>query len=158
MTKRYKNKMHRGLNDMNWEGDDDGYEYAGPNKLRRNKIDGVIGGVCAGLGDYLGLDAIIVRIIFVLLLIFTGLPAIIYPILWICIPSDKRAPYHREYRQAKKARREARLVNSDRPARTASFRDVKSKFRSLEERMQDLERSITSKEWRLHREFRDLED
>ena len=159
MTKRYKNPIHRGLNDMNWDGNDDGYEYAGPHKLRRNKIDGVIGGVCAGLGDYLGLDAVIVRIIFVLLLIFTGLPIIVYPILWLCIPSDKRAPYIREYREARKAKRSHRETRSTAPvARTSNFRDVKSKFRSLEERLQDLERSVTSKEWRLNREFRDLEN
>lgn len=144
---------------MNWDGNDDGYEYAGPHKLRRNKIDGVIGGVCAGLGDYLGLDAVIVRIIFVLLLIFTGLPIIVYPILWLCIPSDKRAPYIREYREARKAKRSHRETRSTAPvARTSNFRDVKSKFRSLEERLQDLERSVTSKEWRLNREFRDLEN
>jgi len=116
MTKRYKNKTHRALHDMYWEGDDDGYEYSGPHKLRRNKIDGVVGGV-------------------------------------LFIPSDKRAPYKREYRQAKRARRE----NPEAPVRTANFRDVKSKYRSLETRMQDLERSVTSKEWKLRRDFRDLE-
>lgn len=164
MTKRYRNPVHRGLNDMNWEGNDDGYEYTGPHRLRRNKIDGVIGGVCAGIGDYLGLDPVIVRAIFILLFIFTGLPIIIYPILWVCIPSDKRAPYYREYREAKAARKSERksrkAARNEEPVRvrTASFRDVKSKFRSLEERLQDLERSVTSKEWRLRREFRDLEN
>jgi len=143
---------------MYWDGNDDGYEYTGPHKLRRNKIDGVIGGVCAGIGDYVGMDPVLVRIIFILLLIFTGLTIIVYPILWVCIPSDKRAPYIREYREARKARKSRRERPAEAPvARTASFRDVKSKFRSLEERLQDLERSVTSKEWRLRREFRDLE-
>lgn len=164
MTRRYKNPVHRSLHDMNWDGSYDGHEYTGPHRLRRNKIDGVIGGVCAGLGDYLGMDPVIVRVIFVLLFIFTGLPIIIYPILWLCIPSDKRAPYHREYREARKARpsRRSRARGSrddyEPVVRTSSFRDVKSKFRSLEERLQDLERSVTSKEWRLRREFRDLEN
>ena len=44
------------------------------------------------------------------------------------------------------------------PRRTASFKDVKSKYRSLETRLQDLEKSITSKEWKLRRDFRDLEN
>ncbi|NNE56903.1 MAG: PspC domain-containing protein [Hellea sp.] len=162
MTRRYKNPVHRSLHDANWDGSDDGYEYSGPHRLRRNKIDGVLGGVCAGLGDYLGMDPVIVRVIFVLLLIFTGLPIIIYPILWLCIPSDKRAPYRREYRESRRARHKARRRYREdsepvKPIRTATFRDTKSKFRSLEERMQDLERSVTSKEWRLRREFRDLE-
>ncbi len=162
MTKRYRNPVHRSLFDENWEGDDDGYEYEGPHRLRRNKIDGVFGGVCAGLADYFGTDVVIVRIITVLLFFFLLGPLVLigYFLMWIFVPKDKRAPYYREYREAKKARRKSRERRSDEEAsvvRTATFRDVKSKFRSLEERLQDLERSVTSKEWRLRREFRDLE-
>lgn len=158
MTKRYKNRVHRALNDMDWEGDNDGYQYSEPHKkLRRNKIDGVFGGVCAGIGDYIGLDPIITRIVFVLLVVFTGFPFFVYFLLWIFIPSDTRAPYRREYRETRKAKKAARATHSE-PARTTSFRDVKSKFRSLETRLQYLERSITSKEWQLRRDFRDLEN
>lgn len=124
----------------------------GPKRLRRNKIDGVFGGVCAGFGDHFGMDHLLVRILYVLSVLFLGVPLFIYFVLWIFIPSDKRAPYVREYREARRARRE----QPEAPVRTASFRDVKSKFRSLEGRLQDLERSITSKEWKLNREFRDL--
>ena len=157
MTKRYKNKAHRMLNDEYWDGSNDGYDYVGPHKLRRNKIDGVFGGVCAGIGDYAGIDATITRIIFVLLVVFTGFPLFIYFILWVFIPKDSRAPYRREYREANKARRTGHQPD-EAPVRTTSFKDVKSKFRSLETRMQDLERSITSKEWKLRRDFRDLEN
>lgn len=163
MTKRYRKTKYRSPYEDSWDGHEDRYEDIGPNRLRRNKIDGVIGGVCAGIADYYGMDPITVRFIFVLLFFFTGLPLLVYPILWVCIPSDKRAPYYREYREARRARpakRRRRNSYDDEPVvvRTSSFRDVKSKFRSLEERMQDLERSVTSKEWRLHREFRDLEN
>ncbi len=154
MTKTpYKNKTHRMLNDMYWDGSDDGYEYSGPKKLSRNKIDGMIGGVCAGIGDYIGLDHTIVRILVVLSVLFLGLPAVLYFLLWIFIPKDTRAPYAREYRQAKRAYRETPTS----PVRTTTFKDVKSKYRSLETRLQDLEQSITSKEWKLRRDFRDLE-
>ena len=152
MTKPYQTHIRRAL------GDEDSYQYSEPvNKLRRNKTDGILGGVCAGIGDYIGLDAILVRIIFVLLVVFTGFPLFIYFILWIFIPKDSRAPYRREYREARKARKTA-AERHEAPVRTTSFRDVKSKFRSLETRMQDLERSITSKEWKLRRDFRDLEN
>jgi len=166
MTKRYRNPVQRSLLDENWDGGDDGHEYIGPHRLRRNKIDGILGGVCAGIGDYLGMDPVIVRVIFIAL-VFTGLSILAYPILWLIIPSDKRAPYHREYRESRRARRKAkssgrrrsRAAYEESPVvRTSTFRDVKSKFRSLEERLQDLERSVTSKEWRLNREFRDLEN
>ena len=158
MTKRYKNKAHRMMWDESWEGDDDGYVYSEPHKkLRRNKIDGVLGGVCSGFGDYLGIDHTIMRIAFVLSVIFLGLPLFFYFLFWLFIPKDTRAPYRREYREARRARRKHRENPEEPLVRTTSFRDVKSKFRSLETRMQDLERSITSKEWKLRRDFRDLE-
>jgi len=158
-SKKYRNPVHRSLHDYNWMGDDDGYEYAGPRRFRRNTIDGVFGGVCAGVGDYIDMDPTLVRIIFVLSVIFLGFPVIIYFLFWIFTPSDKRAPYVREYRQARRAeKRRRKHPEEEAPiVRTTTFRDTKSKFRSLEVRLQDLERSITSKEWQLRRQFRDLE-
>lgn len=48
----------------------------------------VIAGVCGGLAEYLGLDYTIVRIIYVLLTIFTAFAGtIIYVILWLLIPN-----------------------------------------------------------------------
>ena len=154
MTKRYKSE-----NWNSWENvyETESYVENGHKKLRRNKIDGVLGGVCSGFGDYFGIDHTIMRIAFVLSVIFLGTTLLIYLLLWLFIPKDKRAPYRREYREARRARRKQREAPEEPLVRTASFRDVKSKFRSLETRMQDLERSITSKEWKLRRDFRDLE-
>ncbi len=163
MPRRYKNKSHRMMYDMEWDGSDDGYDYAGPHKLRRNKIDGVLGGVCSGFGDYFGIDHTVMRILFVLSVIFLGFPLLAYFILWLFIPSDKRAPYRREYREARRARRKGRGKKNDTEftpspiLQTTSFRDVQSKYRSLETRLQDLEKSVTSREWKLRRDFRDLE-
>ena len=56
------------------------------NRLYRSTSDKVIGGVAGGLGDYLNIDPVIVRIIFVLLAIFGGSGVLIYIILWIVIP------------------------------------------------------------------------
>ncbi|MEE9347571.1 MAG: PspC domain-containing protein [Robiginitomaculum sp.] len=149
MTKRYKYTEWNEWDEMP-KGSD-----GKPKRFRRNKIEGRIGGVCAGIGDYIGLDHIIVRILTVASFFLIGpLTFMIYFGLWIFVPKDKRAPYRREYREY----REARAESPDRPARTASFRDVKSKFRSLETRLADLERSITSSEWQLRRDFRDLEN
>ena len=47
-------------------------------RLTRNKVDGKLGGVCAGIADYLGWDHTMVRILTILLVIFTGLPLIAY--------------------------------------------------------------------------------
>ena len=52
-------------------------------------IDGrVLGGVCAGLGRRFGIDPWPARILFVLiLLVIPGSQLLVYPILWILMPS-----------------------------------------------------------------------
>lgn len=57
-------------------------------RLYRSVVDRVIGGVCAGIGDYLNIDTVIIRIIFVLLAIFGGGGVIIYIVLWIVLPEE----------------------------------------------------------------------
>lgn len=58
------------------------------NKLRRQ--DGIIGGVCGGLGAFYGLRPLWFRIIFLVLLLPGGLPGFIpYMILWLIIPKKR---------------------------------------------------------------------
>ncbi|MCW0482055.1 PspC domain-containing protein [Gaoshiqia sediminis] len=60
-----------------------------PEKKKLTRSDNkVIAGVLAGLGEYFELDPTIVRIIYVLLSIFTaGFPGLlIYVILWLVMP------------------------------------------------------------------------
>lgn len=47
-----------------------------------------LGGVCAGLADYLGLDPTLVRVAYLLLSVLSvGFPGtLVYIILWILIP------------------------------------------------------------------------
>lgn len=61
------------------------------NKLYRSHTDKVIGGVSGGLADYLNIDVVIIRIIFVLLALFGGGGVLIYIVLWIAIPAQ---PYN----------------------------------------------------------------
>ncbi|MDC6384749.1 PspC domain-containing protein [Flagellimonas taeanensis] len=71
--------------------DDPKRTYAEPSpkakKLYRDIDHKYIGGVCAGLEHYLGFDAIWIRIIFILLAVFTsGFGLIAYILLWILVP------------------------------------------------------------------------
>lgn len=168
MTRRYRDENDRMMWDANWDGSDDGYDYsydyAPRPPLRRNKIDGMLGGVCAGFGDWVGMDHGLVRLLFVLAVIFLGFPVFLYFLAWLFISKDNRAPYVREGRERSRAQRKAKRhgrksANRDegKPVDSTSYSDVRSKFRSLEERLQDLERSVTSHEWKLRRDFRDLE-
>lgn len=56
------------------------------NKLRRQ--DGIIAGVCGGLGRFFGLSPVWFRLLFLILLLPGGLPGLVpYVILWLVIPS-----------------------------------------------------------------------
>ena len=127
-------------------------------RLTRNTIEGKLGGVCAGIGDYLGWDHTMVRIITILLIIFTVVPLIAYFILWVLMPKDPRAPYVREWRESQSIPKGQRTAPAGTAQSSTTYSDVRSKFTSLETRLEGLERSITSKEWKLNRDFRDLED
>ena len=58
------------------------------NRLYRSNTDKVIGGVSGGLADYLSIDVVIVRVLFVLLVLFGGSGVLVYIILWIAIPAQ----------------------------------------------------------------------
>jgi phage shock protein C len=61
--------------------------------LYRSREDAMIGGVCGGLADYLGMDAILPRLFFILLAVAgAGIGALIYLLFWMIIPLDARRP------------------------------------------------------------------
>lgn len=58
-------------------------------KLRRSQSNKMIAGVCGGLAKYFALDASLIRIIYVLVTIFTAFAGVlVYIILWIVIPVE----------------------------------------------------------------------
>jgi phage shock protein C len=62
-----------------------------PRRLYRSERDRVIAGVCGGLRDYLGIDANLLRVVFVLLAIFAGGSGLlIYVVLWALVPRESR--------------------------------------------------------------------
>ncbi|MFO7819369.1 MAG: PspC domain-containing protein [Halanaerobacter sp.] len=57
-------------------------------RLYRSKHDRMIAGVCAGLGDYFGIDPTIVRLIWVFLFFGAGFGVVAYIICMIVIPEE----------------------------------------------------------------------
>lgn len=57
-------------------------------KLYRSVSNKMIGGVCGGLGAYVNIDPVFVRLLFVLLLFGTDFGFILYLLLWILIPEE----------------------------------------------------------------------
>lgn len=59
-------------------------------RLTRVSNDKIIAGVCGGIAKYLGWDTAIVRLLYVLISIFSAaFPGmLVYVILWIVMPED----------------------------------------------------------------------
>ena len=58
-------------------------------RLYRSVTDRRIAGVCGGIAEYLNIDPLVVRLIFVALLLFGIAPIIlIYLIMWVVVPDN----------------------------------------------------------------------
>ncbi|MCF0189180.1 MAG: PspC domain-containing protein [Bacteroidaceae bacterium] len=55
-------------------------------KFHLSATDKKLGGVCGGLAEYFGMDALLVRILFVAAFIFAGCGILIYLLLWLLAP------------------------------------------------------------------------
>ncbi|MDZ7765524.1 MAG: PspC domain-containing protein [Melioribacteraceae bacterium] len=62
-------------------------------KLYRSRRKKMIGGVSAGLGEYLNVDPVLIRVLFVILTIINPLTLLAYIILWIVVEEE---PYRNE--------------------------------------------------------------
>ena len=66
-------------------------------RIYKNKKEGKLGGICSGIGDYLDIDPVIIRLIFIFSVFVWGSGILIYIVLWAIIPtnpnpSNKAAP------------------------------------------------------------------
>lgn len=74
--------------------------------LQRDREGGVIGGVCAGLGERLGLDPLLLRIGFAILTVATaGLAIVGYAVAWALIPASAQGDRPQAQRRRPRRRR-----------------------------------------------------
>lgn len=55
-------------------------------KLTRSRTDKKIAGVCGGFANYFNIDATLIRIVWLMMLIFAGCGGLAYLIAWIVMP------------------------------------------------------------------------
>jgi phage shock protein PspC (stress-responsive transcriptional regulator) len=57
-------------------------------RLFRSRTDYLLGGVCGGLGQYVGIDSNLVRLFFILLFLASGSGVLVYLLLWVILPRE----------------------------------------------------------------------
>ena len=118
-------------------------------RLYRDPEHGLLTGVCAGIADYLGAERIVIRLAFVLGLVFFIVPAgLAYILLAIALP--KRPP------ALAMSGEEAAFWRGVATAPDDTLAGLRGRFGNLEARLRAMERQVTSGELDLHRKFRDL--
>ena len=61
-------------------------------KLYRSRDNRIIGGVCGGLGEYLGVDPTVIRLIYIILALWFGSGILAYIIFLILVPEEPVDP------------------------------------------------------------------
>jgi phage shock protein C len=57
-------------------------------KLYRSRSNRQVAGVCGGLAQYFGIDATLIRVLFVVLAVLGGSGIVLYLALWVIVPSE----------------------------------------------------------------------
>ena len=61
--------------------------------LRRKPDRGLVGGVCVGLADYLGIEPLLARALMLGVAAASGIGIVLYPLAWALIPASGRRPW-----------------------------------------------------------------
>ena len=62
----------------------------GPKRLYRSGKDKILGGVCGGIAEYINVDPVIIRLLWIFALFAWGIGILPYIIAWIIIPRNPR--------------------------------------------------------------------
>ena len=57
-------------------------------RLYRSRSQRMIAGVSGGLGEYLNIDATVIRLIFVIAALWGGAGIIVYLVMWLMVPEE----------------------------------------------------------------------
>ena len=117
-------------------------------KLYRDKHNGKIMGVCAGIAEYTGIDAFWIRLGTVALFLAQGWPLLVYLAMGIIL--NKKPPHL--YRDEGEEKYWQRVRQS--PQRTA--REIRASFRDIDRRLASVETHYVSSNPRLTAEIERL--
>ena len=119
-------------------------------RFYRDKRNGKVLGVCAGIADYTGFDVSLVRICMIAALFLSS--GSILPIYFIAGWIAPVKPRELDYSD----REQARFWQGVRASPARSARDIRSRFRDLDRRLADIESYVTTENRSLAREIEQL--
>ncbi len=122
------------------------YERRNPHRLYRDKDNGILAGVCAGLANYFGLNRRGLQLVVAICTLFF-FPFVVpaYIVLAIILPVQPTDLYESESQE--KFWRGVKLAPTD------VFSNLNHRFRELDLRLQKMEAFVTSKEFEMDREL-----
>jgi phage shock protein C len=147
------------------------YSETSEGRLYRDADRAVLGGVCAGLAGYFGLNLKVTRFL-AIVAFFMAMPFAVFGYLAMVflVPAESRGVYERvvetrccwgmqrDRRRTRRRenRRSAAPENTEQAASRPSIKDVRERYSSLDKRLAELEKQVTSPRFQLEQEFRKL--
>ena len=154
MTDRHHHHHHHHYYDKSGKNGK-GQRSPNPHRFRRSRVHRVFLGVCGGIADYFGWKPNHVRLAFVVAVFVPGFaPAVFLAYFATALfARSQGAPIAPRYDSAEDERFWRNV--STMPSR--SFSEIRHRYRRLEGRIADIERTVTAEEFRLNRAFKDIE-
>ena len=119
-------------------------------RFYRDKRNGKVFGVCAGIADYTGFDVSLVRVCFLAAVVMSG--GSVLPFYFIAAMVTPTKP--RQFEMAD--REEKKFWQGVRQSPTRTARDIRSRFKDIDRRLADIESYVTTENRSLAREIEQL--
>ena len=126
------------------------HQPASRTRFYRDKANGKLFGVCAGIADYTGFDVSLVRICFLATVFMSGGSVLPFYVIAAMVAPTKPREFDYTDREDRQFWQGVRAS----PARTA--RDIRSRFRDIDKRLADIESYVTTENRSLAREIEQL--
>jgi phage shock protein C len=127
-----------------------GEQPASRTRFYRDKQNGKLMGVCAGIADYTGFDVALVRICFLAAVFLSG--GSVLPFYFIAGWVAPKKPRELDYRGSE----DKQFWQGVRASPTRAARDIRSRFKDIDRRLADIESYVTTENRSLAREIEQL--
>ena len=117
-------------------------------RFYRDKVNGKLMGVCAGIADYTGVDVLWVRLAAIMLTFITGFGLPLYILIGLLAPKKPGHLYGN--------RQDQKFWQGVRQSPTRTAREVRARFRDIDRRLAEVETFYVSSNPRLSAEIERL--